>query len=248
MRAEPLPSWNNRTVSGVASPDPPRVLIVDDDVTVADVLSRYLAREGYRVTTATDGPSGLRSALRDLPDLVILDLMLPGINGVEICRRLRATAPIPVIMLTARGEEPARVAGLELGADDYVVKPFSPREVTARAKAVLRRAGQTGGPPAEAATLRAGLLELDLLGRQVRLRDELVPMAAKEFDLLAFLMRHPGRAFRRDDLFKAVWGFEFGDNSTVTVHIRRLRQKIETDPSEPRHLQTVWGVGYRFEP
>lgn len=235
-------------MSSVAPPVTPRVLIVDDDRTVADVLARYLTREGYQVRTADDGPSGLQSALGDPPDLVILDLMLPGLNGAEICRRLRATAPVPVIMLTARGEEQDRVAGLELGADDYVVKPFSPREVTARARAVLRRAGRATGTPSEPGTLRAGVLELDPLGRQVRLDDEPIAVTAKEFDLLAYLMNHPGRAYRRDELFKAVWGFDYGDNSTVTVHIRRLRQKIEADPSQPRHLRTVWGIGYRFEP
>jgi DNA-binding response OmpR family regulator len=227
---------------------PARVLIIDDDPTVAEVLARYLAREGYRVQTETDGAVGLRRALEDLPDLVVLDLMLPGMSGLEVCRRLRAVAPVPVIMLTARGEESARISGLELGADDYVAKPFSPREVTARAKAVLRRAG--GSLPAARpgpAVLSAGRIELDTGTHEVRLDGAVVALTVKEFDLLAHLMRHPRRAFRREELLADVWGFTYGDASTVTVHVRRLREKIEADPSQPLHVRTVWGVGYRFE-
>jgi DNA-binding response OmpR family regulator len=227
---------------------PARVLVIDDDANVAEVLARYLAREGFEVTTRGDGISGLRHALDELPDLVVLDLMLPGLNGVEVCRQLRAVAPVPVIMLTARGEERDRINGLELGADDYVAKPFSPREVTARAKAVLRRAN---GPLAwrpESELLRAGPIEVDVRGHQVTLAGEPVALTAKEFDLLVFLMRRPQEAFRREELLREVWGFSYGDVSTVTVHVRRLREKVEADPSEPRHVCTVWGVGYRFEP
>jgi DNA-binding response OmpR family regulator len=229
-----------------APPSPARVLVVDDDPNIADVLVRYLAREGYVVTSEVDGLVGLSRALRERPDLVILDVMLPGLDGLEVCRQLRAAAPIPVILLTARGEEQDRVEGLELGADDYVVKPFSPREVAARAKAVLRR---SFSPPSESVdVLTAGPLSLDLSSREVHLDGELVPMTAKEMDLLAHLMRNPRVALRRDEVFALIWGYTYGDPSTVTVHIRRLREKIETDPSDPRYIRTVWGVGYRFEP
>ena len=225
----------------------PRVLIIEDDPNVAEVVTRYLEREGYVVEAADDGLQGLERALSDPPDLVVLDLMLPALSGLEVCRRLRAKAPIPVIMLTARGEEVDRIAGLELGADDYVAKPFSPRELTARVKAVLRRAA--GGLAAEeAGVLRAGDLEVDPVAHEARLHGELVSLTAREFDLLAHLMRNPRRAFRREELLADVWGFTYGDTSTVTVHVRRLREKVEADPSAPRHICTVWGVGYRFEP
>ena len=225
-----------------------RVLIIEDDPTVGEVVARYLKREGYAVEVITDGAAGLRRALAETPDLVVLDLMLPTVGGLEICRRLRAAAPVPIIMLTARGTEADRIAGLEMGADDYVAKPFSPRELTARVKAVLRRA--TGPLPAagEPDALAAGDLQVDLRSHEVRLDGVLVALTAKEFDLLAYLMSHPRRAFRREALLEAVWGFTTGDTSTVTVHIRRLRAKIEPDPSAPRYVCTVWGVGYRFEP
>ena len=225
----------------------PRVLIIEDDPNVAEVVTRYLEREGYAVESADDGLEGLERALSDPPDLVVLDLMLPALSGLEVCRRLRAKAPIPVIMLTARGEEVDRIAGLELGADDYVAKPFSPRELTARVKAVLRRAA--GGLAAEeAGVLRAGDLEVDPVAHEARLHSELVSLTAREFDLLAYLMRNPRKAFRREELLADVWGFTYGDTSTVTVHVRRLREKVEADASAPRHICTVWGVGYRFEP
>jgi len=225
----------------------PRVLIVEDDPNVAEVVGRYLVREGYSVETEADGLRGLEQALADPPDLVVLDLMLPSLSGLEVCRRLRAVAPVPVIMLTARGEEVDRIAGLELGADDYVAKPFSPRELTARVKAVLRRA--TGSLTAEAAdVLHAGSLEVDPVAHEARVEGALVALTAREFDLLVHLMRNPRRAFRREELLADVWGFAYGDTSTVTVHVRRLREKVEADPSDPRHVCTVWGVGYRFEP
>jgi len=225
----------------------PRVLIIEDDPNVAEVVTRYLEREGYVVEAAADGLEGLEQALSDPPDLVVLDLMLPALSGLEVCRQLRAKAPVPVIMLTARGEEVDRIAGLELGADDYVAKPFSPRELTARVKAVLRRAA--GGVAAEeAGVLRAGDLEVDPVAHEARLHNELVSLTAREFDLLAYLMRNPRKAFRREELLADVWGFTYGDTSTVTVHVRRLREKVEADPSAPRHICTVWGVGYRFEP
>jgi DNA-binding response OmpR family regulator len=225
-----------------------RVLIIEDDPTVAEVVARYLKREGYSVEVVSDGAAGLSRALAEIPDLIVLDLMLPSIGGLEICRRLRAVAPIPIIMLTARGEEADRITGLELGADDYVAKPFSPRELTARVKAVLRRATGPLPPPGEQSTMRAGDLEVDVRSHEARLSGEPVALTAKEFDLLAYLMSHPRRAFRRETLLEAVWGFSTGDTSTVTVHVRRLRAKIEPDPSAPRYVCTVWGVGYRFEP
>jgi DNA-binding response OmpR family regulator len=226
------------------------VLIVEDDPTVAEVLSRFLRREGYQVEVASDGPAGLARALSGVHDLVILDLMLPGLGGLEVCRRLREVAAIPVIMLTALGEEADRIAGLDLGADDYLAKPFSARELTARMKAVLRRANGLVTPSPQPVTevLRAGDVEVDTGTHEARLAGRLVALTAKEFDLLAYLVRHPRQAFRREELLEAVWGFSHGDLSTVTVHVRRLREKIETDPSDPRRVCTVWGVGYRFEP
>jgi DNA-binding response OmpR family regulator len=244
-----------------------RVLIIEDDPNVAEVVARYLEREGFRVQTVSDGRLGLEAALAELPDLVILDLMLPSLGGLEICRRLRSVAPVPVIMLTARGEEADRIAGLELGADDYLAKPFSPRELTARVKAVLRRATGPLAADREPGVLRAGgtarpdgiagstapeleapELEVDTVAHEARRNGQLVALTAKEFDLLVHLMRHPRRALRRDELLQEVWGFSYGDTSTVTVHVRRLREKIEADPSDPRFVCTVWGVGYRFEP
>jgi DNA-binding response OmpR family regulator len=224
--------------------------VVEDDPTVSEVVSRYLEREGFRVEAVADGRAGVERAITDPPDLMVLDLMLPGLDGLEVCRRVRAAAPVPVIMLTARGGEEDRVAGLELGADDYVAKPFSPRELTARVKSVLRRSGAPvpavdGG---REGPLRAGDIQVDLLGRQVRVRGGPVALTALEFELLAFLMRHPGRVFRREELLERVWGYTFGDTSTVTVHVRRLREKVEADPAAPAHIRTVWGVGYRFDP
>lgn len=226
-----------------------RVLIIEDDPNVAEVVARYLERDGYEVQTVADGRDGLVAALAQLPDLVILDLMLPSLGGLEICRRLRAVAPVAVIMLTARGEEADRIAGLELGADDYIAKPFSPRELTARVRAVLRRAtGPLSGDGAPAVLRVAGHLEVDTVAHDVRVNGHLVSLTAKEFDLLVHFMRNPRRAMRREELLQDVWGFSYGDTSTVTVHIRRLREKIEADPSAPRFVCTVWGVGYRFEP
>lgn len=231
----------------------PRVLVVDDDSTVREVVTRYLEREGFVVDASGDGAEALEWALRDPPELVVLDLMLPSLDGLEVCRRLRTTAPVPVIMLTARDEEGDRIAGLELGADDYVAKPFSPRELTARVKAVLRR---TSGPIAPVATcpepvLHAGdggRLKVDTLAHTATLAGEPVSLTAREYELLVHLMRHPMRAFRREELLSEVWGFEYGDASTVTVHVRRLREKIEPDPAAPCLICTVWGYGYRFEP
>jgi DNA-binding response OmpR family regulator len=223
-----------------------RVLVVDDEAIVRDVLTRYLEREGFQVEAAADGEAALELAARSWPDIVVLDLMLPKVDGLEVFRRLRDLGDVPVVMLTAKGEEIDRLVGLELGADDYVSKPFSPREVVARIRAVLRRgdrAARDGGP------LVMGRLEIDRERREVRRDTSSIHMTRKEYDLLELLASHPGRTFTRVDLLEKVWDYAWdGDSSTVTVHIRRLREKIEDDPSDPRHLVTVWGIGYRFEP
>jgi DNA-binding response OmpR family regulator len=224
-----------------------QVLVVDDDATVSDVVRRYLQRAGYAVVLADDGPTALAAFRERRPDLVVLDLMLPGIDGLEVCRRMRAVAAsLPVVMLTALGTEADRVLGLELGADDYVTKPFSPRELVLRVQSVLRRAGP--GPVTSPAVLTDGALTVDTASRVATLEGRPLALTVREFDLLAFLMRNPGRAFRRADLLDAVWGWTIGDQSTVTVHIRRLREKIEDDPARPRRIATIWGVGYRYEP
>ncbi len=223
-----------------------RVLVVDDEEIVRDVLTRYLEREGFRVEAAADGEAALELAARSRPDIVVLDLMLPKVDGLEVFRRLRDLWNVPVMMLTAKGEEIDRLVGLELGADDYVSKPFSPREVVARIRAILRR-GDRGG--SDGAPLVMGRLEIDRDRREVRRDASPLHLTRKEYDLLELLASHPGRTFTRTDLLEKVWDFAWdGDSSTITVHIRRLREKIEDDPSEPRHLVTVWGVGYRFEP
>lgn len=225
------------------------MFVVDDDPNVADVVTRYLEKEGFEVEAMSDGKVALTRALESPPDLVVLDLMLPGMGGLEVCRRLRAASPVPVIMLTARGDEADRVVGLELGADDYVAKPFSVKELTARVKAVLRRASGplAGSTPGTPAVLSDGDLEVDVVGRLVRRSGEPVTLTAREFELLVFLMRQPGRAFEREEILRQVWGYSYGDTSTVTVHVRRLREKIEPDPSDPTRIATVWGVGYRWE-
>ncbi|MDQ6854039.1 MAG: response regulator transcription factor [Actinomycetota bacterium] len=227
---------------------PTRVLVVEDDRTVAEVVTRYLEREGFSVESVADGHEALARADAHLPDLVVLDIMLPTLDGLEVCRRLRSRAPIPVVMLTARGSEEDRVLGLDLGADDYVSKPFSPRELTARVKAVLRRAGSPLAEVDRAGTVDYDGLQIDLGAREARVHGELATLTAREFELLAFLAGRPRQVFRRDELLEHVWGYTYGDTSTVTVHIRRLREKIEDDPSTPRHITTVWGVGYRFDP
>jgi DNA-binding response OmpR family regulator len=225
----------------------PRVLVVDDDLTVAEVVLAYLRRDGMHVRHAADGPGALVAAAQEPPDLVVLDLMLPGLDGLEVCRRLRAVTPgLPVVMLTARGEVEDRIAGLEVGADDYVVKPFSPRELALRVASVLRRSEGRVGP--RDGTLLDGDLELDQLARTARRGGHELALTTREFDLLAYLLAHPGRAVARDELLRDVWGWDFGDLSTVTVHVRRLRAKVEPDDANPVRLVTVWGVGYRWDP
>jgi DNA-binding response OmpR family regulator len=223
----------------------PKVLVVDDEPMVREVLSRYLSRDGFEVATAADGDEALIRFEETEPDLVVLDLMLPHVDGDEVFRRLRERAPTPVIMLTARREETDRIGGLERGADDYIAKPFSPREVVARVRAVLRRVGS--GNPAPT-VLELGRIRIDTKRREVRIDGEPVPFTRKEFDLLLHFAAHPGITFTRSQLLEDVWDFAWdGDSSTVTVHVRRLREKIEVDPSGPDHLLTVWGIGYRFE-
>ncbi len=222
--------------------------MVDDDPTVSDVVRRYLERADYEVTLVADGPAALAAAAEHRPDLVVLDLMLPGIDGLEVYRRLRESdTGVPVVMLTALGDEGDRVVGLSLGADDYVTKPFSPRELVLRVQSVLRRATRTE-PPAAPEILRDGGLVVDVARRTSQLDGIDLGLTVREFDLLVYFMRHPGRAFRRSELLDAVWGWTFGDQSTVTVHVRRLREKVEKDPAVPARIVTVWGVGYRYEP
>jgi DNA-binding response OmpR family regulator len=227
-----------------------RVLVVDDEPMVRDVLARYLEQEGFDVSIAGDGEEALNAFRSDHPDLVLLDLMLPRVDGLEVFRRMRASSTTPVIMLTARGEETDRVVGLELGADDYVTKPFSPREVVARVRAVLRRTGeQAAVSPSTDGIVEHGGLVIDQARREVTVEGTSVKLTRKEFDLLQHLALRPGITLTRTQLLEDVWDFAWdGDTATVTVHIRRLREKIETDPSDPKRLVTVWGVGYRFEP
>jgi len=231
------------------------ILVVDDERTIREVVRRYLELEGFGVTEAETGPQALSILQTQTPDLIVLDIMLPGVDGFSITRKLRNPAEyqplsiegdIPIILLTARTNEVDRVAGFEVGADDYVVKPFSPRELVARVKAVLRRSA-TGDEDNES-PVEFDKLYLDPRSRSVSVDKSPVTLTAKEFDLLWFLVRHPRQVFTRQQLLDHVWGYEFyGDESTVTVHVRRLREKIESDPSKPTYIQTVWGVGYKFE-
>jgi DNA-binding response OmpR family regulator len=237
----------------MAGSNVPTVLVVDDEPIVVEVVGRYLRREGFRVVSAATGPEAWAAAIDPAqpPDLIVLDVMLPSQDGLAICRRLRTErgATVPIILLTARADEADRISGLGLGADDYVVKPFSPGELTARVKAQLRRVDMDTRPPEPDHRLRGGEVVLDPRARSVEVRGSAVALTAKEFDLLHFLMAHPGEVFDRDALLDAVWDRDFfGDQSTVTVHVRRLREKIERQPSRPAHVKAVWGMGYKFEP
>jgi len=226
-----------------------QVLLVEDDETVADVVRQYLTRSGYDVTHVTDGLAAVSAARAIEPDILVLDLMLPGIDGLEVCRAVRAEQDVPIVMLTALGAESDRVLGLEVGADDYITKPFSPRELVLRVQSVLRRAGQQGASPSPGALrLSDGDLVVEPTAHRAERDGQPLAMTAREFDLLSFFMSNPGRAFSRSELLEKVWGWSFGDASTVTVHVRRLREKVEPDPSEPSRLVTVWGVGYRWDP
>ncbi|HXH78812.1 response regulator transcription factor [Nocardioides sp.] len=222
-----------------------RVLVVDDDTTVREVVVSYLCRAGHEVVDVGDGEAALVAASEAGFDLVVLDLMLPGIDGLEVCRQLTRSSDVLVIMLSALGSETDRVVGLERGADDYVTKPFSPRELVLRVEGLLRRAAERATP---AARLLDGDLVVDTGRHEATLGGQVLALTGREFDLLAFLVARPGAAFSRDELLQHVWGWSFGDQSTVTVHVRRLREKVETDPAQPVRLVTVWGVGYRWEP
>lgn len=226
----------------------PYILVVDDERSIGEVVSLYLTRAGFTVKICHDGHTALKELERQLPDLVVLDLMLPGVDGLEITRQLRSRGDTPIIMLTARKEEADRILGLEMGADDYVVKPFSPQELVSRIRAVLRRSQNSTSKITER-PLEYGNLRIDPITRLVIVDQQEFSLTAKEFDLLWFLASNPRQVFNRDQLLDQVWGeTEYIDPSTVTVHIRRLREKIEADPATPRHIHTVWGVGYKFEP
>ncbi len=224
------------------------ILVVDDDPTIRDVLEQYLRREGFAVLTASDGQTAFLKARSEKPDLVVLDLMLPQMDGWEVCRRLRAESTLPILMLTARGEEYERILGLGLGADDYVTKPFSPGEVVARVQAIFRRiemARRPASPCLEKICVQD--LVIDPLTRQVSRGEHSITLTPKEFDLLYFLASHPREVLSQQQLLDQVWGYTYaGETSTVTVHIRHLREKLEADPAHPRWIETVWGVGYRF--
>jgi len=221
------------------------VLVVDDEPIVSDVVARYLARSGFDALEAADGDHARRLIESEDVALVVLDVMLPGIDGFELCRWIRSRSELPVIMLTARGEETDRIVGLELGADDYVTKPFSPRELVSRVRTVLRRCPDAPPP----GRLSFGAITLDRETREILRRGREITLTAREFDLLWFLASHPRRVFTRAELMASVWGFSAAlDTGTLTVHVRRLREKIEEDPARPTHVQTVWGVGYRFAP
>lgn len=223
-----------------------RILVVDDEPTLVATLQYNLEREGYQVTTALDGESAVATARAVKPDLILLDIMLPGLDGLEVCRILRRDTSAPILLLTAKVDEVDKVVGLELGADDYVTKPFGMRELMARVRALLRRAGST--EPRQSDVLTSGDLTIDPTARTATRDGTPLALKPKEFDILAHFMRYPGRAFSRDELLSAIWGYDFaGDTRTVDVHISWLRHKIEKDPSKPVRLITVRGLGYRFE-
>lgn len=227
-----------------------RVLIVDDEATVREVVGQYLEIEGYSVLSASDGVEALRVAAATPPDLVILDLTLPGMDGLEVCRRLRAVSAVPILMLTARADDTDKLEGFHVGTDDYLTKPFNPRELVARVQAIMRRLEAVSVPAMVFdGNLHFGGLTIRSQMRQVERDGVPVSLTTKEFDLLEFLATHPKQVFTREQLLLHVWNYEnYGDDSTVTVHMRRLREKVEYNPARPRHLRTVWGIGYKFEP
>ena len=225
------------------------IYVIEDEPNIAEVVTLYLRRAGYVVTSILDGQVALELLEKRIPDLVILDLMLPGMDGYSLTRWLRERSDVPVIMVTSRREEMDRIAGLEMGADDYVVKPFSPQELVSRVRAVLRRAGGAEKAAESEQPIQFENLSIDPVSREVRANGTSVELTVKEFDMLHLFARHPRQVFSRDHLLERVWGgADYIDPGTVTVHVRRLREKIESDPSAPRHLLTVWGVGYKFEP
>ncbi len=224
-----------------------RILVVDDEPHIVELVRYNLVQEGFEVAVAYDGHDALQKARETTPDLIILDLMLPYVDGREVCRHLRRESPVPILMLTAKDGEQDRVLGLELGADDYVTKPFSPRELVARVRAILRRTGRDK-ERASAGPVSAGGLVLNPMMHEVRLRDRLIDLTTKEFDLLRLLMSHPNQVFTRDFLLEHIWGYEyFGSTRTVDMHVSRLREKIEDDPTTPTYIATVRGVGYKFK-
>jgi two-component system response regulator ResD len=225
------------------------ILVVEDEASIAEVVSLYLKRAGYNVQVASDGRKAMNAFERQSPDFVILDLMLPEVDGLALTRWLRDRSDVPIIMLTARREEIDRITGLDLGADDYVVKPFSPQELVSRVRAVMRRLGREQGEDVNERALSFDALSIDPLSRVVTVKDMPVDLTAKEFDMLYLLARHPKQVFTREQLLDRIWGgAAYIDPGTVTVHVRRLREKIEEDPSNPIRLLTVWGVGYKLEP
>ncbi|AXT86990.1 DNA-binding response regulator [Aeromicrobium sp. A1-2] len=230
--------------------DRPHVLVVEDDHAMRDVLRRYLEQESYDVTVAADGPSGLAAARAGDPDLIVLDVMLPRLSGLEICEELRLTdgSSVPIIMLTALGETDDRIAGLTAGADDYVTKPFSAKELTLRVGSVLRRSLAIIEPQPVAHLVLDGDLAINPVSREALQDGAPLRLTTREFDLLHFFLRHPREVFSREDLLQQVWGWEYGDHSTVTVHVKRLRRKVEPEPTEPCRLVTVYGLGYRWDP
>ena len=226
----------------------PSVLLVEDETNLADAVRLNLEREGFDVRMAKDGVGGLAEARREAPDIIVLDIMLPDLNGLEVCRALRRESDVPILMLTALGEEVDKVVGLELGADDYVTKPFSMRELLARVRAILRRPRNAAGPASPEEVLRSGNLEIDLAAHVVRLDGEAIPMRPREFALLALLVKNPRRVYTRNQMLEALWGHDYiGDERTVDVHIRWLREKLEEKPSDPTRIVTLRGIGYRFE-
>jgi DNA-binding response OmpR family regulator len=235
------------TSQPVASqPNAKTVLVVEDEASLASTLSYNLRKNGFNVMSAADGLEGLQAARRDRPDVIVLDLMLPKMDGLEVCRRIRADSDVPILMLTAKSEEFDRVVGLEMGADDYLTKPFSMRELMARVRALLRRAGARDAA-ADTSRLSAGEIEMELRGRTVRRGGEEIQLKPKEFDLLFYMARNAGQVFTREQLLEQVWGYDFfGGSRTVDVHVRWLREKLEQAPSAPKHLLTVRGVGYKF--
>lgn len=239
---------NTQHVTGSAgNKQMPTILVVEDEAIVSEVVSDYLRRDGFQVVTAADGLEAMEKFCSARPDLVLLDLMLPSIDGLEVCRRIRLQSNVPIIMVTAKTEETDTIIGLGVGADDYVAKPFGPKELVARVKAVLRRA--SAPPPIAGDPLSFGQLVIRTDRRQVEVSGKPVDLTAREFDLLEFLAKHPGQVFSRDELLDKVWDWAYvSDGGTVTVHIRRLRQKIEPDAERPRYLKTVWGAGYKFDP
>jgi len=232
---------------GVENPSVSTVLVVDDEPIVRDVVARYLEREGHRTLQASSGDEARSLLERERPSLVVLDVMLPGVNGLDLCRWLRSRSDVPIVMLTALGEEADRIVGLEVGADDYLTKPFSPRELAVRVRNLLRRTAPLAKGPAE--TITFGDVIVDSAAREARKGGELLSLTRKELDLLLFFCANPRQVFSREQLMDRVWGYQTTlDTGTVTVHIRRLRTKVEDDPSRPRHLETVFGTGYRFTP